>query len=231
MLSSPQFHRTADSLLGGGFAMAGTLGHIKFWKSVQPDLEAAGKPTGFLFVEYTLVPYATYPVQLSEGVEAVQYVVNDLARLPSDLTLAGDSAGANICLAILSHITHPLPGIPTLANVKQLNSMVLLAPWVTFDITQPSAKRNAYKDVYNPEMSAQWGSNYLGGKPATPYADPLIAPAEWWRAARVRQVLSVAGGDELIVDALDLWAERFRVSGSVKPSVSHGLQLICASSL
>ena len=77
--------------------MDGGPEHFDWWcGQVQEDLKAADKSTAFLFVEYTLVPHATYPVQFKEAVEALDYVVNDLKRSPSDVILAGDSAGGNM---------------------------------------------------------------------------------------------------------------------------------------
>jgi len=199
-------------LVGGGFSLDGTSGHINFWKSVQNDLELAGKSTAFFFLEYTLVPYATYPVQIHESIEAVQYVLNDLGRSPSDVTLSGDSAGGNLCLAILSHIMHPLSNLPALQIDKPLKALVIIAPWVSFDIEQPSGKRNAYKDIFKVEMGTKWGTDYLGGKKTSPYAEALFAPAKWWKDAKVEQMLVVAGANEILVDPISLWAKKFEVS-------------------
>ena len=77
--------------------MDGGPEHLNWWGGqVQPELKEADKSTAFFFLEYTLVPYATYPVQVKEAVEAVEYVVKDLKRSPSDIVLAGDSAGGNM---------------------------------------------------------------------------------------------------------------------------------------
>jgi acetyl esterase/lipase len=71
--------------------------HLNWWGGqVQPELKDAQKSTAFLFLEYTLVPYATYPAQFEEAVEALDYVLNELKRSPSDIVLAGDSAGGNM---------------------------------------------------------------------------------------------------------------------------------------
>ena len=84
-------------MTGGGFSLDGGPEYFAWWSDrVQTDLKAAGKNVAFLFLEYTLVPYATYPVQIREGVEALDYVLNDLERSSSDVLLAGDSAGGNM---------------------------------------------------------------------------------------------------------------------------------------
>ncbi|RDW68522.1 hypothetical protein BP5796_09179 [Coleophoma crateriformis] len=213
-------HKTATNIVvyfhGGGFSLDGTPGHLHYWSSVQTDLTSAGQSTAVLFVEYTLVPYATYPIQIREGIEAIQYVVTDLGRAPSTVTLSGDSAGANLCLAILSHIMHPNPDLPAMHLTQPVKALILVAPWVTFQIQQPSSERNAHKDIFKPATSAQWGANYLAGKATSAYAEALLAPAEWWRDALVEGVLVVAGAEEILVDAISLWAEKFQ---SVNPGV------------
>ena len=67
-----------------------------------------------MFLEYTLVPHATYPKPIYEAVEAVKYVLEDLHRPASQIMLAGDSAGGNMCLGVLSQIMHPSPDFPSL---------------------------------------------------------------------------------------------------------------------
>lgn len=141
-------------------------------------------------------------------------MLEDLGRLPSNVILGGDSAGANLCLAILSHIMHPLPDLKELQIEQPLKALVLIAPWVTFDIKQPSGERNAQKDIFKVEMGTKWGNDYLGGQQSSSYSEALSAPAEWWRGAKVEQVLAVAGTDEILVDPISLWAEKFMVSYS-----------------
>jgi acetyl esterase/lipase len=168
------------------------------------DLESVGKSTTILFVQYTLVPYAAYPIQICESIEAVKYVLDDLGRLPSDVILGGDSAGANLCLAILSHIMHPSPDFPAFQIITPLKALVMISPWVIFDIKQDSGKRNADKDIFKVEMGTRWGNDYLAGKPTNPYAEALLPPAEWWKDAKVERVLVVAGADEVLVDPISL---------------------------
>ena len=202
----------SDYLPGGGFSLDGGQEHLDFWSKVQGDLAEANKSVSFLFVAYTLVPHGTYPTQFREGVEALDYVLNDLGRFPSDIILAGDSAGANQCLAILSHLSHPSPDVPELKLDQKLKALVLVAPWVSFKTDWPSMQRNLYKDIVTPKAGAQWGADYLGGQVTSPYAEALEAPASWWEGAKVEQLLCVAGGDEMLLDPINAWVEKYKVS-------------------
>ena len=199
---------------GGGFSLDGDDTHIKYWNSVQKDLASANKSVSFLFVEYTLVPHGTYPIQFQEGVEALSYVLNTVGKKPSEIILAGDSAGGNMSLAVLSHIMHPSPDAPEIKISEPLKALVLIAPWVSFRIDWPSGKRNAYKDIIEAGIGRKWGLEYLGGKSTTPYAEALAAPVGWWKDAEksVEGIISVCGSDEMLVDPIEEWVKLYKVS-------------------
>lgn len=202
---------------GGGFSLDGDDTHLNFWHTVQTDLASVNKSTAFLFVEYSLVPHATYPVQFREGVEALQYLLKDMGRSPSDIILAGDSAGGNMCLAILSHITHPSPDVPEIEVDTPLKGAVLVAPWVSFRTDWPSGERNKYKCIITTVAGEKWGQDYLAGKPTSPYAEAIEAPASWWQGAKVEQLLCVAGADEMLADPISEWVEKYQ---SVNPDTT-----------
>ncbi|KEF57828.1 uncharacterized protein A1O9_05748 [Exophiala aquamarina CBS 119918] len=199
---------------GGGFSLDGDDTHIRFWNTVQDGLKSSNIPIATLFLEYTLVPHATYPTQISEAVEAVNYVLADLKRPASDIILAGDSAGGNMALAILSHLTHPSPDLPpiTLSPGDKLKALVLIGPWTSFRTDFPSATRNGFRDLVTVEGGSAWSKDYLGGKETGPYAEALLAPEDWWRDAKVEQLLAVAGADELLIDPINEWFAKYKAA-------------------
>jgi acetyl esterase/lipase len=196
---------------GGGFSLDGGDEHINFWSNLRQDLAKTNKSVSFLFLAYTLVPFGTYPVQFREGVEALEYVLNDLGRLPSDVILAGDSAGGNMCLAVLSHLSHPSPDVPEVKIDSKLKAVVLVAPWVSFKTDWPSSQRNQHKDIVVPAVGRMWSSDYLAGRPTSPYAEALEAPESWWEGAQAEQLLCVAGSDEILIDPITKWVEKYKV--------------------
>lgn len=204
-----------DHLSGGGFSLDGDDTHIKFWHTVQKDLSAAGISTAFLFIEYSLVPHATYPSQLSQAVEAFNYVRTELKRPASEIMLAGDSAGGNMAVGILSQIMHPTSELPEikLAEGEKLKALVLVAPWLSFRTDWPSEERNRTKDLVSAWTANLWSTTYLAGRETNPYAEALLAPAEWWKDAPVEQIICTSGSDELLVDSISAWVERYKVSG------------------
>ncbi|KIW16472.1 hypothetical protein PV08_06526 [Exophiala spinifera] len=201
---------------GGGFSLDGDDIHLKFWHGVQKALEEGGEHVAFFFLEYTLVPHATYPTQIVQAVEAVNYVRTELQRPASDIILGGDSAGGNMCLAVLSHAMHPNNELPDLAfgEGDKFKAIVLVAPWTTFRVDWPSSERCKYKDIVSTYAAQMWSNDYMAGRPQTPYAEALEASADWWKDPRVEHVLCVAGGDEMLIDSIDAWVEKYK---SVNP--------------
>jgi acetyl esterase/lipase len=207
-------HRAhSDRQTGGGFSLDGDDTHIKFWNGVQTDVKTSDITIAFLFLEYTLVPHATYPRPIYEAVESVKYVMEELHRPASQIILAGDSAGGNMCLGVLSHIMHPSPEFPELklGEGDKLKAIVGVAPWVSFNLDWPSEVKNRYKDLVSSYAGGMWSKDYLAGKQSTNYAEPLDAPAEWWKDAKVEQMLAVAGANEVLVDAIGKWVEKYKV--------------------
>ncbi|ETI27916.1 hypothetical protein G647_00365 [Cladophialophora carrionii CBS 160.54] len=201
---------------GGGFSLDGDDTHLKFWHGVQNDAKASDITIAFLFLEYTLVPHATYPKIMYEAVEAVKYVMEDMKRPASQIILAGDSAGGNMCLGVLSQIMHPSPDFPELklGEGEKLKGIVAVAPWVSFRLDWPSEVKNRYKDLVSQYAGGKWSKDYLAGQPTTPYAEPLTAPAEWWKDAKVEQILAVSGANEILLDSISEWVEKYK---SVNP--------------
>ncbi|KIW78759.1 hypothetical protein Z517_08598 [Fonsecaea pedrosoi CBS 271.37] len=206
---------------GGGFSLDGDDTHLQFWSSVQNDLKGDDISIAFLFLEYSLVPHATFPKPIYEAVEAVKYVLEDLNRPASEVLLAGDSAGANMCLGVLSQIMHPSSEFPelNLADGEKLKGIVAVAPWVSFNLDWESERRNRHKDIVSQYAGRKWSEDYLAGKPSTPFAEPLNAPTEWWKDAKVENLLVVCGGNEILIDSIAQWVEKYK---SVNPdSITH----------
>jgi hypothetical protein len=117
-------------------------------------------------------------------------------------------------LAVLSHIMHPSPDAPAISISSPLKALILVAPWVSFRTDWPSATRNKYKDIIEAGIGGKWGTDYLGGKPSTPYVEALNAPTGWWKDAEksVEGIISVCGTDEMLVDPIEEWVRVYNVS-------------------
>lgn len=192
--------------------MDATEPYLDFWQSVSQGLADEDITTSWLHVTYTLTPHATYPTQFCEAIEALRYVIQDLGRSPREVILVGDSAGANLCLALLSHLSHPSPDAPRLDITEPLKAAVLLSPWLSFRHDWPSMTYNACKDIDAMEVTASWSQGYLKGRSSNNYVEAVEAPELWWKDARVKQTLVLAGGDEVLLDPIEAWVKKFTVS-------------------
>ena len=73
-------------------------------------------------INYRLAPETKFPGPLHDVVSSYFRLVDDLQIPPSNIIVAGDSAGGALCLALMMYLRdndYPLPGAAT-----------LLSPWV-----------------------------------------------------------------------------------------------------
>ncbi|KAL6241706.1 hypothetical protein RBB50_011488 [Rhinocladiella similis] len=212
-IGSPTATKVILYFHGGGFSLDGGPEHLFFWGNLVRSLNTdSPQSVAILFLAYTLVPYATYPTQIIEAIEALQHLIQDIGRSPSTVSLGGDSAGANICVAVLSHLLHPCPDLPALSLEKPLNSLILVGPWISFRADFESGKYNAARDIVDVSCGSKWSTAYMNGASSTPYAEALNANQGWWYGAetKVERVLCVAGSHEVLIDAIKIWIEKYR---------------------
>lgn len=199
----PPFHQTEPKLTlsGGGYNVPPDAGHLSFASSLTSTTPPR---TSVLMLEYSLAPYDTYPTQLREAVSLLSHLIHNLSYSPSRISLAGDSAGANLTLGILSHILHPHPEITPLKLEQPLAAAILLAPWASFATDWPSNARNADKDIVSSYAGNSWSTAFLGGAPGDAYNEPLTAKPGWWEGLdnAVNEILITGGSDEVLVDCI-----------------------------
>jgi acetyl esterase/lipase len=146
--------------------------------------------------------------------------------------LAGDSAGGNMCLAVLSHLSHPQPSVPPLDLSEPLFGAALISPWVTFSQSSSSFTSNLYKDMLPPEALKTWSDAFQGSAPADPFNQPLTAPAGWWKDLKVSEILLTGGSDELFVDDIkefgEILVQEFagKLTTIISPKCAHDQPLL-----
>lgn len=162
-------------------------------------------------MRYTLVPRQTYPTQLRQTVEALRYLVAETNRSPADVYLGGDSAGANLALSTLLHISHPHPDIDPLALPVPLAGVFGVGPWINFSTDGPSFTQNANKDLLTKGILERWAKGYLAGKEPDSWSEPSRAPVEWWKDVKTERILILAGSDELLFSSIEAFAKKVQV--------------------
>ncbi|CAG7951446.1 unnamed protein product [Penicillium nalgiovense] len=195
---------------------------------IAVDIKQHGKSIGVLFLAYEFAPKARWPRQLQQAVIVLQYAIQRLGRRPSDIILQGDSAGAHLALALLSHLAHPHPQdiVPRFSVDEPLRGTMLLSPWVDFGTDHPSSNENADRDVISAQTEISWAQIFLGQTVEDEYNCPVNAPAGWWRDLPVSKIFIGAGGDEVLLDPIRQMAEKMKaelpdVSISIVPREFH----------
>lgn len=142
--------------------------------------------------------------------------INDCLQI----IVAGDSAGANLALALMSHLSHPHPNVAPIAPLvqsQQLRGLFLISPWVTFASTADSVRRNADKDYLQVAYLHVASSQYLGGQELDNYNTPLDADPKWWTALPVQAVRVVSGASEVFSDDMKKLVGKLKVSPLALP--------------
>ncbi|KAK2764394.1 hypothetical protein FQN54_009088 [Arachnomyces sp. PD_36] len=197
---------------GGGFELSADAAYFEYLSDLIDELNASGKDIAVFFLTYTRTPNAVYPVQLRQSVAALSYIINDTGRKPSQIFIGGDSAGGNLSLAILSHLSHPHKDIKPLPLPEPLAGAILIAPWVSFDTTWPTLRSNGNKDIISVKSTSRWGVSYLGGQKADNYSEPFLAPPEWWKGVQAKDILILAGSDEIFFSSIEEFVKKFKAS-------------------
>jgi len=193
---------------GGGYVFSAPSYMVEYMFRIQKFLTDSGKDVAVLMLAYDLAPDAKYPRQLQQANLLFHHLIDDLHRDPSRIILTGDSAGANLGIALMSHVLHPHPSptIPPLTLPCPIRGMIMLSPWVDFSFDRPSIKANRFKDYITPQTARLWAAGWLG----TPwphantdfYNQPITAPQDWWEGFQVDEILVLAGKDEVLVDGI-----------------------------
>lgn len=210
---------TNESHKGGGYVVPASENHCAYVHSLITEMSDAGSAVSALILAYTLAPEAEYPNQLIEAATLIQHLVEKKNRAPSSLMLGGDSAGGNLALSLLSHILHPHsnPAVPRVTLSEPFRAALLISPWVSFATDHPSYTRNAQSDTFDAVALDRWATAFLGSNKregimmGDSYSEPLLAESSWWSGASkvVNDVLIWAGGAELFVDGIKLFADKF----------------------
>ncbi|CAH0046515.1 unnamed protein product [Clonostachys solani] len=182
----------------GGYALDITPNHFGVWFRIIQEMAQQGVDIAVFFPVYTLTTQASYPTQFTEGVSALNHIVDKLGRDPSEIILSGDSAGGNMCLAIMSHMMHPCP---------EITEKAVKTNWA-------SMKKNVYRGTDNTGTMAKMARSYMNGRDTDNYIEPALAPIDWWTKCPVKETFAVAGEDEVLIDPIKVWAERFQAAGN-----------------
>jgi acetyl esterase/lipase len=240
-------------MIGGGYVIPAQPNYLEFMYQLYELLTKDDKDRdiAILFLSYgtchptpiflpllilpDLAPSARYPRQLQQAALLLTHVLDRLHKRPENIILTGDSAGGNLALALLSHISHPHPStthpILPVKPSAPFRGCVLTSPWLDFSTSKPSFTSNAPKDYLTIRAGNLWSSTFMGTpaphtQNADPYIQAIMAPESWWKGVMVQEFLIMAGQDELLVDGIVEFAEGLKrvkgLEGRVQVLVAEG---------
>jgi acetyl esterase/lipase len=130
----------------------------------------------FLMRCIALAPEHMFPTQLRQACAAVTHLV-DSGTSPSDLFIGGDSVGASLGLALLSHILHPHPELLPLPLARPLAGAFAISPYST-DARGISMHS---EDNLHPRSYVQYiAATSTKNSTAWGGTDALGPPSGWW---------------------------------------------------
>ncbi|RHZ54629.1 putative lipase/esterase [Aspergillus thermomutatus] len=192
---------------GGGYIFPLSAGHFKFARAAAQRLNAK-----CVLLEYTLAPELKYPGQLAQAAAALRYLLQ--YHDATDVTIAGDSAGGNLALAVLAHLREPHPLVRPVfegeeqqqQQQQQLRAALCISPRCANEATAASYTYNASKDIVSKATMELFNSNWEPVKEEV-WATPLAGTKDFWRSIHAKKVLILAGTDEVYVDDIRQFGE------------------------
>jgi acetyl esterase/lipase len=153
-----------------------------------------------------------FPAPLQDALTTYLFLIKTKGIPAEQIILSGDSAGANLALALLRYIHEygkedevPLP-----------RAVMLWSPWVDVSAAaeQDMALSPNYRTDYLNKQFGQWGALTISayGKidPKGPYLSPLHHP---FRLEKSLPVFVHAGGSEVLCDDIREFCKRYKEHG------------------
>jgi monoterpene epsilon-lactone hydrolase len=183
-------------LHGGGYLAGSIVSH----RYVAVEIGRAARART-LSLGYRLAPEHPYPAQLEDALAAWRYL-RDQGLAPESIAVGGDSAGANLALALMVALHAGSLGSPCCGW--------LISPWS--DLTASGATMRT-KAAVDPMIQQAYllglARDFAGGKDL---ADPLISP-QFAALAGLPPLLIQVGSEETLLDDAVTLAGRAGAAG------------------
>lgn len=188
--------KTILFLHGGGYCIGSPLSH----RALTGHLARATGAVVFA-ADYRLAPEHPHPAALDDAL-ACYHALLGKGYKPSQIAIAGDSAGGGLTLATalaLRGTGAPLP-----------SSLVLLSPWVDLDLQGESmSSRSARDPMLTAKGLQRWARDYLASAPANhPACSPLYA-----ELGKLPPLLIQVGSEEVLYSDAERLHQRALAAG------------------
>jgi monoterpene epsilon-lactone hydrolase len=194
---------------GGGFALGSSTSHRKLAGHIA---KACGSQA--FVADFRLAPEHPFPAQIEDGL-ATYHALLEQGYAPEDITPVGDSAGANIAVAMTLKLMHSGEPLPL--------QVITMSPWLNMENTGVTVETNNDTDFLIAREGLQANiERYLDGKtsPTEPLANPLYADL----AGFPRLYICAGDVESLFDDSVRFNDKAAQAGVDVTFSVGEGMQ-------
>ncbi|KIY45094.1 alpha/beta-hydrolase [Fistulina hepatica ATCC 64428] len=190
---------------GGGFQNALQFYHLRYLRYVQSELAVRGVVVDVAILDYSEFPTVSpiFPINLRQVKSSIAHLL-DAGFAPSEICVAGDSAGGNLAMQLVSHALHPVDAVPALTLSSPLAGVLCISPWCTLTENAPSYSANRARDILPSGGVLSWGVAFLSNIPERNhvYMEAAKAPETWFHGVErvASKFLFTAGDHEVMRD-------------------------------
>ncbi len=181
--------------LGGGYVSGSCTDHRAM---VAKITKGSGVRT--LLFDHRLAPEDPFPAALDDTVTVYRWLLAQ-SNSPSNIIIAGDSAGGGLCLATLLALRDQGLPLPSAA--------VALSPWTDLALTGESYQKKLDTSIDPPGMSTVCSKYYVGeNDPRLPLISPLYGDLRG-----LPPLFICVGTHETMLDDSTCFAEKAKAAG------------------
>ncbi len=183
-------------LHGGGYVSGSPATHAPITGRLAKEAQAR-----VFALDYRLAPEHPFPAQVEDAWAAYWWLLNEQGLSPGQITVAGDSAGGGLTVALLLALRDA--GVPLPAGA------VCLSPWFDLTLCGATLAINEPTDYLNFDVLHASAQMYADGRDLR---HPLISPI-YADLAGLPPLLIQAGSAEMLLDDSRRFATRARDAG------------------
>lgn len=183
-------------LHGGGYCVGSAASHKCLVSHIASEMQTIAYS-----IDYRVAPEAPFPAAVDDALASYKALLNNGVD-PSNILIAGDSAGAGLSLACALAARD--------ADLPQPAGIMLISPWVDMTASGWSYAAKAESDpMISKESIQEFAETYLNGANAK---DPLASPC-FADLSGLPPMLIQVGSEECLLSDSILLAERAGAAG------------------
>ena len=183
-------------LHGGGYVSGSPTTHAPITGRLAKEAQAR-----IFALDYRLAPEHPFPAQIEDAWAAYWWLITEQGVKPAQITVAGDSAGGGLTIALLLALRD--------AGVPLPSGAICLSPWFDLTLSSATLATNAPTDYLNFDVLHASAQMYAHG---CDLRHPLISPL-YADLAGLPPLLIQAGSAEMLLDDSRRFALRAREAG------------------